>query len=250
MNRYLGVAFCCVLLLAASSPGENVSFTLDPLASTLTVSGTFAGTILGPQMPGSDVAGFTGIFKGERDGNGLMLETTHPRSLSQQTPQLPGSGPDSEGGSSFGLSGISPSLGPILVSFTPLQFFISSDFRDPLPSGSNGFAATDFGFFLADGALYYSVNGGQRSYVDLHGYGAPNQSLRRGTLTSDGTTETLLLPIQTTFSPYSVENVSLTFVGQFVAHRPVPEPGSAVLIAFGGGMYLVRRRRGVVTATE
>jgi hypothetical protein len=58
----------------------------------------------------------------------------------------------------------------------------------------------DVGFFLSDGALYYSAAGGARHAADLHGKGAPNRANSPGTLTRQGNLETLTIPVASTFT--------------------------------------------------
>ena len=76
--------------------------------------------------------------------------------------------------------------------------------------------------------------------------GAPNTTQRAGTITTENGIETLTVPldIAVLFSLREENDTILTFSGQFVATRPIPEPGAAFFSVIGAGMILCRFRRG------
>jgi hypothetical protein len=213
---------CLVTCFASPASAGSADYTIDPAQSVLKISGNFAGAPLEPQAPGTDSVGYFRELNANLDGNALALDTSHTASLFQKVPLLPGrENGDTE--ISYGLKVQSPTLGQVLLSTTRLSFYFSTQYRPPLDVSDGTFLPSEVGFFLADGAIYYSAAGIERQYVDLHGYGAPNRAASAGTLTRKGNYETLTIPVATTFSVITpAGDITLSFTGQIVATRIVP----------------------------
>lgn len=211
-----------VTCFASSARAGSADYTIDSARSVLTISGHFAGVPLEAQAPGTNSVGYFRELNANRDGDTLELETSHAASLFQTVPLLPGR-ENGDTDISYGLKVQSPTLGQVLLSTTRLSFYFSTDFRPPLDVSDGTFLASEVGFFLADGAIYYSAAGIERQYVDLHGYGAPNRAAAPGTLTRKGNHETLTIPVATTFSVVTPNGaLTLSFTGKIVATRIVP----------------------------
>ncbi|HET6409494.1 MAG TPA: FG-GAP repeat protein, partial [Chthoniobacteraceae bacterium] len=224
MKLLRALSFVCIVAWFSGLPAvaESVHYTIDPSQSFLTMSGDFAGAPLVPQAPGTDSAPYFLALNGDLDGTSLALDTSHAASLFQSVVLLPGR-MDGDTDISYGLKAQSPALGQVLVSTTRLSFYFSTQWRPPLDVADGSFQPSDVGFFLSDGAFYYSTAAVPRQYVDLHGYGAPNRATAPGTLKRIGHLETLTIPVATTFSVSTPDgNVTLSFAGQIVATRILP----------------------------
>ncbi len=223
MKKLLVLLVLC--LLVSSTPAlwaGSGDYTIDPAQSSLKISGRFAGAPLVPQIPGSDSIGFVRELNGNLQDGTLALETSHAVSLYQKAPLLPGR-KDGDTYSSYGLKAASPTLGPVFLSTSRLSFYFSTEYGPPLDVADGSFLPSEVGFFLADGAVYYSAAGIEREYVDLHGYGAPNRAASAGTLTRTGHFETLTIPVLTEFSVVTPHGeLILSFTGKIVATRILP----------------------------
>jgi hypothetical protein len=237
----------CLVVLSVAPPalGEEVEFTLDPDRSVYTVSGTVAGATLGPQTPGSNVGRFGGRTWGELNSGLLHLEFADVRGLYQPLPQQPGNDTPDAGPAVFGFRGDVPGGGTLLAAIPNISFYVSTRFARPLDVADGAFSTEDVGFFL-DSSLLYHTGGETVQHRDLHGYGG-NDVPRQGSFVTSGGVQTLTLPFETHFS-FDLEapdDWNLSFVGQLVATRVVPEPvwGTWLLLAVGAAGCRRRRRR-------
>lgn len=215
-------ALCILAGFTAEVRAGAADYTIDPAKSILKVSGNFAGAHLEPQAPGTDSIGYFRELNGNIEGGTLALETSHAASLFQKVPLFPGR-EDGDNDISYGLKAQSPVLGQVLLSATRLSLYFSTEYGPPLDVSDGTFNPNEVGFFLSDGAIYYSAAGIERQYVDLHGGGAPNRATTAGTLTRNGNHETLTIPVATTFSVITPHgDLTLSFTGQIVATRILP----------------------------
>ena len=245
MNKIVSAFGVAPILLNASAVGAMVEYAVDPLRSTVTVSGVFEGVPLSEQTPGSLTIGYRGVLRGDLDNGMLALGGNNAGSLFQTVPQQPRSSPDDLGLAAYGLRGVTPNSGEVLMAISSIAFYLGTEFRPPLDIADGSFAPADVGFFVDGGSLLFSTAVVPLGGVDLHGKGAPNQATIPGTFTMTGEVETLIIPIATTFSltALSPDDLTLSFSGQIVATRTVPEPTTAFLILCGL-LALARRLRG------
>jgi len=234
------VAFSLAL---GSASAALVEYAVDQGASLFRVTGTMAGATLTDQSPGTATTGLQGFLGGQREAGTLSIETHSLQAVDQLTPQLPITG-SGDVGSPFGLRGISPTAGQILVNIESLSFFVSTGFGQPLDVADGRFAPSDIGFFI-DGSLSFSADAIALRIVDMHGRGAPNVATGEGTLTVNGDVETLTIPITTTFSldAISENDTTLTISGDLVARRTIPEPTTAAVLGLVGAVSFLSRRQ-------
>ena len=247
MTSHRALVFVAVVCSVASVAGAGAeTFTLDPVASTLTVSGTLLGQPFVAQNPGSLTTGYTGTFAIERVGDAFTLTSDTPDALNQLLPQRPGRNTSGAEAANYGLMRPGAATEPLLGAIQQMNVYVSTAFGPPVSLGAGGtFDPAAIGMFVSDGALFWYTSGTSNE-VDLHGTGAPNAAAALGSLVSAGGVETFTLPIRLT----AVRDVRtpgdtvLTFDGQFVATRVVPEPGGVIWITAGAVMVLGRRGRG------
>jgi hypothetical protein len=229
-----------VLVVSSFAAAAPVDFTIDPAQSRVRLGGTFNGVELGPQMPGSDVTGYTGTVTAEIDraAGTLSFNTDTPQALDQPVDQQPLN--EFRQGANYGLTPVGTL--PIFLAARGMDLNLGGT-NAPFNAGAPTFEQV--GFYVNGGTLYYSTPDLPGGVADLHGYGGLERVIGPLTLTQAGGIETLTIPIGTNFSPYTGEGgdaIALTLDGQIVATRVVPEPGAAVLIV-AGGLVLGRRRR-------
>jgi hypothetical protein len=247
MNRFCLVGVFAVLVgIPAFAAAEAVDFTLDPLRSTFRLGGTFNDLPLGPQSPGSDVTGYTGMVHADvnRAAGTLSFATLAPQALNQAVDQPPFA--DSGQGANYGLTH-SGTL-PIFLAPRGMDLYVNAT-DAPFNAGAPTFEQV--GFFVNGGTLYYTSESTPYGVADLHGYGGFERVVGPLTLTREGALEVLTVPIRTNFTPSAGGNpdvIHFTLEGQLVGTRLVPEPASAVLLAAGSAWLLVRPRRKLHTS--
>jgi hypothetical protein len=236
-----GVVVCSVASVAHAVPQ---AFTLDPAASTLTISGTLLGQPFVAQNPGSLTTGYAGTLMVDLNGNGFTLESNTPNALDQLLGQRPGNGTTDAQPANYGLMRQGPVPESVYAAIQSLDVYVSTAFGPPVQLDAGGhFNPADVGMFINGGSLYWTA-GGPSNYVDLHGTGAPNSAATQGSLVTAGGVQTLTLPVRLTGTRdvLAPGDTVLVFEGQFVATRAVPAPGAAALGA-GGAVALMGRRR-------
>jgi hypothetical protein len=236
----LGPCFVLAVVILATSTGPVVAapvdFVLDPVRSTFRLGGTFNGTELGPQMPNSDVTGYTGTLVADinRAAGTLTTGTFIPRAANQPVDQQPLT---NFPGANYGLTPVGTL--PIFLAARGMDLWVNVT-DAPYNTG----AGEGLGFFVNGGTLYYSTPDLPNGGADLHGYGGAERVFGQVTLVREGDFETLTIPIQTRFTPYTGENgddIVFTLAGQLVATRIVPEPGGLALLL--GSLALLPRGR-------
>ena len=236
------VAVFAALLLFGRPPAlaAPVDFTLDPARSAFRLGGTFNGTELGPQMPGSDVTGYAGVLRTDIDraAGTLSIEATTAVARNQPVDQQPGA--PFYDGANYGLTPVGTL--PIFLAPRGMDLYV-----DATDARFNAGAGEGVVFFVNGGTLYFSTPERPTGVADLHGYGGGgDRTVGTVTLTREGLLETLTIPIRTQFTPYTGENgdaIVFTLAGQLIGTRVVPEPGSTALLALGGLVLLRRRAR-------
>jgi hypothetical protein len=231
--------------MASAVVADPQAFTLDPAASTLTISGTLLGQPFVAQNPGSLTTGYTGTFMVDLNGNGFTLESDTPNALNQPLAQRPGDRTTDAQPANYGMLRTSAVPESLYAAIQQLDVYVSTDFRQPVRLDAGGhFNPADVGMFINGGSLYWTI-GGPSNYVDLHGTGAPNSATTQGSLVTAGGVQTLTLPVRLTGTRdvLAPGDTVIVFDGQFVATRVVPEPAAGAALAAGAVALLGRRRR-------
>jgi hypothetical protein len=237
-TRLLSIGFgaFCVGLTASAA---RIDYTIDPARSSVTVLGAIRTDSFQPRTVGSSIITYQGRIFTELDGDELTITGVNARDTAE----------------SFGEPGVPPAYDLVAETFAGNAFLsiISIAF-----SGSTAFEAEPFSisqgqfpghlvrFFIGDGSMRFQPAGSaQATPIDLHGRGSPNTTQRAGTITQEQGVETLTVPLDMAvlFSLSEENDTILTFSGQFVATRPVPEPGTAMLLFFGAIGLTLRTRR-------
>jgi len=233
---------CSVASVAVAAPQ---AFTLDPAASTLTISGTLLGQPFVAQNPGSLTTGYTGTFLVDLNGNSFTLNSDSPNALNQPVGQRPGDRTTDAQPANYGLLRTSAIPESLYAAIQQLDVYVSTDFRQPVQLDAGGhFNPADVGMFISGGSLYWTM-GGPSNYMDLHGTGAPNSATTLGSLVTAGGVQTLTLPIRLT-GTRDIEapgDTVIVFDGQFVATRAVPESGLGAAAVAAVALLGRRRRR-------
>jgi hypothetical protein len=221
------VAAAAACLVARTAVAATVAFTIDPAASTFTVGGTFNGAPLVAQAPGTAVVGFTGTLNVDvNHANGtLSFERATVAALDQPVDQQPTH--PSHAGANYGLA---TAGGQTLFAIRGLDLNLVAT---GAPFNAGPPSAAQHGFFVNGGSLYYGPSSPATGFADLHGTGGgPAAVVGPITLTQQGDLETLTIPIQSLLTPGSnaPDVVELTFAGQLVATRPVPEPAACAAL--------------------
>jgi hypothetical protein len=231
--------------MASAVVAEPQAFTLDPAASTLTISGTLLGQPFVAHNPGSLTTGYTGTFMVDLNGNSFTLESDTPNALNQPVEQRPGQQTTGGEPANYGMLRTSAVPESLYAAIQQLDVYVSTDFRQPVQLDAGGhFNPADVGMFINGGSLYWTI-GGPSNYVDLHGTGAPNSATTQGSLVTAGGVQTLTLPVRLTGTRdvLAPGDTVIVFDGQFVATRVVPEPAAGAALAAGAVALLGRRRR-------
>lgn len=242
LSAGLAAAVCCSSAMAAM-----VTYIVDSSQSELTASGsTLGGTVLlEPQAPGSLATSYSGTIDAD------LLVTTFQFVGGTVDADVSGDyipGPGGVGGPSPGDYGglldggfLGRVDGAVRDSTFELGSGLLARTGEALVGGTS--------LTLNDGAMDYVGSGalaGVWGSEGIAGLGAVNMASSDPTLTDDGLTETLTIPIVASvlFQLDTDPPLDMTFMltGTIVATRVVPEPTTLSLITLGG-LALLRRRR-------
>ncbi len=235
------VGLSCLLIQPIVASAAVVSYTLDPAQSTLSVAGQLQSPAIPmtQQAPGSLSTTYSGAIEADLGAGTIQMlggTLTAANSGSWQPDQqgLPGNAPANYGG--------------VLDLTLALVYGAVRGFSIQATSGPEALVGGQFpapSLEILSGVMDYLVVGlasdAGRQALATGTYanaGAP------ATLTSDGLTETLTIPVAISGSvPASGLTILIDFTGTLVATRPVPEPASAALVLLGGvfGLRLHRR---------
>lgn len=212
----------------------NLSFTIDSLQSTLTMSGGMGGDSLFPllpQSPGSMTTQLTGTLVSNLQPQSVSLPGgSQISAIALPGPYLPGNGPGvfaTQGAfrsdlivhnlfQSFALDLSSTLLGAPLA--TMAQQLLDA------PGGSISFPSESLLVTLASANYAFEVLGGGASF-SLAGLAHLNEATAPSTLTEDNGVLHLSIPLEVTFATmYPGINFPLTFTltGQIVANYQLP----------------------------
>jgi hypothetical protein len=234
--------------------GEQVTYTIDPLQSTLTLLGNLSNSTAQQQGGGSLSTSFSGSIVADRTANTILFPSNGGSAINALN-----SGswrPDDDGFDDTDLANygrqapweISPSI-TVYEAIRNLVIDLWDDnFGVPSTiSGTGTFNSNSFFLHLDDGEsdLLIGNSPGIVSHANKETSNSNNNGL--SSVSVDGDTEKLTLKFSSGGIGYSIStpgDSSFSFTGTIVATRTiVPEPGSFGLIAIGGAALLRRRRR-------
>jgi hypothetical protein len=241
----LGAALYC--LVASTLPAEELTFTLDPAASQVTVSGRIVPIQANtdPQGPGSDVTSYSGTFFVDVDDRlaptsiEFLGGTATAADSGDWLPQigggdngtfLPG---DADPGiaqpANYGLEATGLGIGSLWVAFRDLGLSPTSE---PL-SITDGTFTTEQNLTLTAGSADYTVRSiifsDMNDHIDLVGKTEVNLAEGAGHYMVENGLATLMLPVELFVEVEDEETgftvLELTFAGSVTATAPVgPSP--------------------------
>jgi hypothetical protein len=234
--------------------GEQVTYTIDPLQSTLTLLGNLSNSTAQQQGGGSLSTAFSGSIVADRTGNTILFPSNGGSAINALN-----SGswrPDDDGFDDTDLANygrqapweISPSI-TVFEAIRDLTIDLWDDnFGVPSTiSGTGTFNSNSFFLRLDDGEsdLLIGNSPGIVSHANKETSNSNNNGL--STVTVDGDIEKLTLKFSSGGIGYSIStpgDSSFSFTGTVVATRTiVPEPGAVGLLAICGAALLARGRR-------
>ncbi len=243
IHRVLAACLAASLITSGAAAFGD-TFVIDSSLSTITITGNVLGVIpIVAQTIGSNIGHFDGTINADVSGGNITFNSALANGLLQPGPQMPGIG---------GVAGSAPanvglSIGPGLGTVAIRNELISvSSGPTPLVGGTT-FDLTALTLTIVTGTLDYNVPSfSQVGTSDLSDTtGMPTSGT--GTLVGD----VLTIPVSVSFTfeispgpPPQMATVNL--LGQLVATRVVPEPGTIALFGLGTVAIVTmgyRRRR-------
>ncbi len=235
-----------LVLVPAVVQAETSTYTIDPSQSFLSVGGNLTSNAAFPQTSGSTTTSYNGTVKLDRNGNVLQFNAGSAlNAVNLGTKQQPRT--DATPGTAFANYGRTAN-GPFFSTTNEALRNFSLDIEsDPFlisgtsfPSGSGNLALI---VLTGDSDFAYGNTPGE---VSLNGKGTANGASTPSTLTTSAGIETLHLYFSTgqiLYTAAATGDSSLTFVGEIVATRAVPEPAVASVISLSLLFLAARRSR-------
>lgn len=242
--KFSRVAAVAALTFSASAFAVTQTYTIDPAQSGLTITGSLTGNPASPQTSGSTSTTYSGTIKMDQTGNTIQFNAgsalvaatlaTKQEPLSDGTP---GSAP-----ANYGRTADGPFFTTTLEAIRGLTLDIQTD---PFTiNNDNTFNSNNLVLVITAGESDYSY-GNSFGTVNLFNKGTANGSSTPSTLETSGGVEKLTLHFATGSIGYGVSSPgdsTISFFGDIVATRVVPEPATMALLA-PLGLTLIRRRR-------
>ena len=223
LSTIVRLAAACLIQLSQAAP---TVFTIDSSQSQVAASGTVIGGVLTPQGAGALSTSYSGIFNADVTGStiqftgGSTIIAQNSGSWQPDEDSLPGTAPANYGAKAN------------VTYIIPITFYgalrnIVLDLTSPeISIIGGGFPASNLVFSSTSPAAvldYYStvISGS----VALNGY-ATNAIATQATLTSSGSTQTLVIPIDATFrfKLLSANDTTVRLTGQLVATSSAAAP--------------------------
>ncbi|HEX8522809.1 MAG TPA: hypothetical protein VF669_11170 [Tepidisphaeraceae bacterium] len=236
-------ALATLLVLPLVTLADRYTYTIDQSQSFLSVGGNLTGNFATAQTNGSTSTSYTGTIQLDRTGNILQFNAGSAlNAVNLGTKQQPFT--DGSPGSAFanyGRTADGPFFSTTLEALRGFQLDLESD-----PFTING---TSFSSGSGNLALVVKSGSSDFSYgntpgeFNFSGKGTANGAVTNSTLTTASGVETLTLYISTgsiLYTAASTNDSSLTFGGQIVATRAVPEPALAGVVV---GLLLLGARK-------
>ncbi|MBV9008163.1 MAG: PEP-CTERM sorting domain-containing protein [Verrucomicrobia bacterium] len=219
------------------------TFTLDPTASTLTVSGNniYVG-MFAPQGANSLTTSYSGTIDATVTANSITFNSAALAAAVSGNWQPAAGGAAGSAPADYGITFAPPYTGLAYAAIRNLVLDLSSN---AIPTTAGSFDSTQISIAASSGTTDYTGPLGSGS-IDLTKLGSGPNGAMPGILTMVGGIETLTIPISfsETLSVVGPNDTTATFTGTMVATEmlPVPEPGSWVLMLGGLGALLLFQR--------
>ncbi len=230
----VSAALMLVLASGRTCQAAMAEYTIDSSQSSLTLSGSFTSGVsidFEQQLPGSLVTNYSGTIVGDLSGGVLsfaggstILALGEPFNTYNPKTQKSGNYDN------YGIA-LVPAINLAEAALRDLQMdFVAGSVQDnQVPDMTNGISLE---YALFTYAVYSNPFGITpfSGEDELSEGGVDNTTSGKATLTNDGVTETLIIPIRR----YSVlesddGDVEIELVGQLYATRAVPEPSTFLL---------------------
>jgi hypothetical protein len=219
------------LLIGATAQlqAAMVVYQLDPLQSSLVISGSFLGQPMTQQSPGSMVDAWSGTITGDLLGSTLYFAggSEVRANLNPAAPFLP----SASGVDNYGVQ--IPTLGAV-AKYRDLAFDFTSG------SLSHGASPSGNGVTVLSGAAEYFLPPTTLGTASMVGGTATNVATNPVSFNTTLDMESLVIPFQTTF--IDPNGIVVTLTGTLVGTRSIPEPSSLGLIGIATAFFLRRRR--------
>jgi hypothetical protein len=239
--RYTAILFLLGCFLAQHA--NAFIFTIDPLSSSLSLSGTVAGFTLTQQGPGSLTTTYSGSINADFNSSTIQFNNAAAAAaINGNWQPLPGGG----SGSAPANYGGQASLGGFGIAFGAGRNIVLDITSGVIPLSGTSFDASQLSISPTTGALDYNSPFGSGS-TSLAGLFGANMATM-GDISVVGGIATLTIPVQITQVLTLVSNgdTTITLSGNLVATAAVPEASTFqfVLVGallFAGGLWFKRR---------
>jgi hypothetical protein len=224
---------------------EEVQFTIDPARSSVLAFGTLAANEARAQLPGSDIASFSGVFKVDLTASTIQfLDGSFADVIPFPLPLQPGAnGELGSGPADYGFESGPDGFGTTRAALRDFIFTFNSAV---LPLRQNG-SLLQFNESVQQGVQSGRVefhNGTTNGAKSWAGFSIPVDDDNVASLRTENGVQTLQFHFYSGigFDARQDSDSLFQFSGDLVATRAVPEPG-AVGMVLVGAFLIVRRGR-------
>ena len=239
------------MLWSSNANAEVVTYTIDPLQSTLTLLGNLTGNPASQQTAGSLSTSYSGTIVADRNpgnirftGGSVLNALTQPSNQQPRNDATPGSQ-----AADYGRTAPGPFGSTTLEAIRDLQLDLFDDTSGlgATVAGNGTFPSNSFGVDIDNGESD-SIFGTVPNEVDLSGKGTANANTNpSSSVVVSSNIETLTLRFSTGAVGYNIAatgDSTISFNGTIVATREIiPEPSAIGGTMLLGAGLLARRRR-------
>jgi len=240
-------ALALVITLAPSiALAEVVEFVIDPARSSILAFGSLDATEAHPQLPGSDVASYSGRFRVNlTDSTIQFLDGSFFSPLNYPLPLEPGL--DGAPGSAPANYGFQNDPGPNGTTKAVLRDFIFTATSAPIPLRPNG-PLLQFNTSVQQGIQTGRVefhNGSVPGAKNFAGFSIGGDDDNVSSLSTEAGIQTLDFHFYSAIGFDAREDFDshFQFAGGLIATRAVPEPAPLSVLAIASLLMTTRRRR-------